>query len=386
MPVETLIADVEAALVRLLKLGLGARLPSVADLAALAALPLKDDGALCFVSSAGRLFEFRTWSTATPDGVSIVAMASPPSGKTNGRWHGVTTPWRYGAGGVNLAQKTTGYLRTVEAYSSDDDGETAINRVADAFPSCLLKFVGDDLKPAANVPGTAYWDELSFTLDIVTANLRPAPAATQGSSAAGDDPGAYRIIGDIRRLLHGVSPSFAVVEEVERVEVGGASLSYEAEDRRVYVWQLPITVRASYSIDDEDLEAAEVEVQPTLADKPLEATRFDIKNYVASGGGLDAGPGAGFTRTIEATIATVGGTPASAAAMTTTFAPSKDTYRDFSNTGIWSLTAVAAGASPPPLAAGELRVGVTRTDGAGVVEDRPLCSFSIPFGASFTVS
>ena len=271
------------------------RLPSVADLAALAALPLKDDGALCFVSSAGRLFEFRTWSTATPDGVSIVAMASPPSGKTNGRWHGVTTPWRYGAGGVNLAQKMTGYLRTVEAYSSDDDGETAINRVADAFPSCLLKFVGDDLKPAANVPGTAYWDELSFTLDIVTANLRPAPAATQGSSAAGDDPGAYRIIGDIRRLLHGVSPSFQVVEEVERVEVGGASLSYEAEDRRVYVWQLPITVRASYSIDDEDLEAAEVEVQPTLADKPLEATRFDIKNYVASGGDAlaDAGIGAG---------------------------------------------------------------------------------------------
>lgn len=383
MPVETLIADVEAALVRLLRLGLGRRQAAVVDLAALAALPLKEDGSLCFVQSAGRIFEWRTWSTATPDGVSVIAMTSPPAGKSNGRWHSVVTSWRYGAGGANLAQKTAGYLRAVEAYSSDDDGETVLNRVADALPSVLVKFTGDELTSAANVPGTAYRAALSFTLDIITANLRPAPAATQGSAAAGDDPGAYRIIGDIRRLLHGVSPSFGEVEEVERVEVGGASLGYEAEDRRVYVWQLAVTVRASYSIDDEDLEAIAIEVQPALTGAPA---RFDRRNYVASGGGLDAGPGPGFSRTIEATIATVGGSPTSAAAMTTTFPPTTDTFRDFSTTGIWTLTSVAVGATPPPLAAGELRVGVTRTDGVGVIDDQPLCSFSIPFGGAFTVA
>lgn len=381
MSVETLIADVESALVRLVRLGLGWRYPTKASLAELAAMQVAvlRDGGLCYVTGQG-LFEWLPFSSATPDGVNVVVPTTLPAGKTNGRWLKVSTTWTYGAGGTSLSSKTTGYLRSVEAFSSDDGPDAAIERVFGNTPSVLVQFTGDDPQSASNLPGTFYRDALTFQLLVVTANLRGIASATQGSPVPAEatvDPGAYRIIGDLRRLLAGVSPDFGI-SGVERVEIGAASLAFEDLDRRLFVWTLNVTVRASFSIDDEDLVDAAVRAQPALTEH-WPAASFDKDNYVASGGGLDEGAGAGFDRTVDETLAKVAGLAATLAETPVTFDADSDTYRDFSASG-WTFTAVVAGATPPPVAADSFRVAVTRTDSSGVLYDRALCSFSIPFG------
>lgn len=385
MSVESLIGDVEAALVRLINLGLGWRYSaaSVSAMAALNAAVLRD-AALCYATDAG-LYEWSAWSTATADGSSVVASTSLPSGKTNGRWLKVVTDWAFGAGGVNLAAKSTGYLQAVEAYSSDDGVDVAIERVFGQTPSVLVQFQGDSPTSNSNLPGTFYKNPLEFQLLIITSNLRGKTSATQGSPVAAEaaaDPGAYAIIGQLRRLLCGVSPAFGIAG-VERVEIGPAALAFEDSERRLFVWTLGVTVRASFDIEDEDLVDAAVRVQPALTEQ-WPSTIWDKKNYVASGGGLDEGAGAGFSRTISETLAKVSGLAATIAATPVTFTPDTDTYRDFAVSG-WTLTAIDVGADPPPVAGSSFRVAVTRTDGSGIVYDRALCSFSIAFGDAFDV-
>jgi hypothetical protein len=81
----------------------------------------------------------------------------------------------------------------------------------------------------------------------------------------------------------------------------------------------------------------------------------------------------------------VGGTPVAVAAQSITFAASSDTYRDLDNAGAWHFAIVAPDVAPALPVAGRLRVGVTRTDGAGVVSDSALCSFSVPYGDAIDI-
>lgn len=379
--VETLITTVEAGLTRILHLALGWRHPAVADQAALVATPVEHlpSGALVFVTSDSNLWEWDPDSEALVSALVLQSTQLPPTAR--GRWLKVVTPWSYGAGGINLAQRQDGYLRAIETYSSDDGPEAAIERVSSYLPSCMVQFTGDEPESLSNIPGTFYRDVLSFTLLIMSQNLRYAPNATQGprdSVEALDDPGVYRIIGDVRRVLHGLSFVSGLMN-VERIEVGGSELGFEDLDRRVYVWQLAVKVRASYEITDEDLVAPALRLQPALTECwPL--AKFDKLNYVAVGGGFDEGPGPGLTRTIEATIAIVGGAGCSAPLLSHTFLADSDTYRDLSPLGVWTFTPVAAGAPPPPLISGQLRVAKTRSDATAILSDVALCSFSVPYG------
>jgi hypothetical protein len=118
-------------------------------------------------------------------------------------------------------------------------------------------------------------------------------------------------------------------------------------------------------------------IRPRVAAVPLE---FDIHNYVARGGGLDEGEGDGFDREIEETIAVIAGASVTVAAHSVTFDADSDTYRDLAPDGTWTITAVDVGGEEPRLTNGLLRVGVTRTGASGVLYDRALCSYSIPFG------
>lgn len=381
MSIENVIGTVEAALVRLVRLGLGIRYVS-ADLAALAAYPVAQasDGELRFVAAAGTVYEWQPYSTATADGVNVVAPASPPANKPNGRWHRVVTSWAFGAGGQNLAHRGTGYLRSVEAYSSDDGTDAAIDKVFGRTPSVLAQFQGDDPQPLSNLPGTFYRDALTFQLLIVNSNLRGAASGTQGSRVAADpDPGAYATIGDLRRLLCGVSPDSGV-EGVERIEIGPARLEFEDVERRMFVHSLAVTVLASFSVEDEDLAAAEIWAQAQLAGVG-EAETFDRQNFVASGCDLDHS-GDPFAFTVRAGIAVVSGASVATADTPHTFAPG-DTYRDLSSAGVWTFTAVPLYSGPPPVTPGCLRVAVSRADAERVFADMPLCSFSVPFGSPF---
>lgn len=390
MSVESLIGDCEAALVRLISLGLSWRYPAKANLTALAAMGVVvlTDGALCYVTSEGAVYEWLAYSTTAPSSPNVIAANSPPTGKSNGRWHKVVTDWTYGAGGTNLGAKATGYLKAVAAYSTDDGPDTAIEMVFGKTPSVLVQFTGDTPKSDSGLRGSFYKTELAFQLLIITANLRGRATATQGpptqlTDEASTDPGAYQIIGGLRRLLCGVSGVFGVTG-VERVEIGPSSLAFEDYERRLFVWTMGVTIRASFQIEDEDLEDAAIRLQPALTEN-WPALTWDKDNYISRGGGLDEGAGAGLSRTIDETIAKVGSTAVSAAAQLVTFTAERDTYRDLSPAGVWTFTAVAVGASQPPLVSGRLRVAVTRTDASGIVGDMALCSFSIPYGEPFDV-
>lgn len=388
MSVENLIATVEAALVNLIRFGLGSRgLAAVASKSALSAQPVASlpAGELRYVTSVG-LYEYVPWSTATVNGDTVVA-ASLPSGTAAGRWLKVSTTWHYGASATLLSSKTTGYLRTVEAYSADDGPEVAIERAAAKLPALYVTFQGDDPKSLDMRPGTFYRDELRFQLLIITSNLRGKAAATQGSPASGEDPGAYKIIGDLRRLLCGVSPDSGI-PDVERLEIGGCRMEFEDVDRRLFVWTMDVTARTSFSIDDENLVDATIRVQPELVDHQP-APAFDRANFVSSGLDLDEAPGPGLERTITAGIAVIGGSGVASEATAHTFDADAWTFRDLNSDGSLTFTAVAASGDQPPtepaLAAGAMRVARTRTDGSSVLDDVALCSFAIPLGSSWDV-
>ena len=390
MSLETLIGDAEAALVRLIQLGLGWRYPTRADLTALAAMDVLvlNDGALVYVTSEGAVYEWLAFSVSAVSSPTVIAPTLPPAGKTNGRWHKVITDWTYGAGGTNLGAKTSGYLKAVEAYSVDEGPDAAIEQVFGKTPSVLVQFTGDAPVADSGLRGTFYKNTLNFQLLIVTANLRGRVTATQGppvqlTDEAATDPGAYRIIGALRRLLCGVAGTFGVAG-VERIEIGPTSLAFEDYDQRLYVWTMNVMMRASFQIEDEDLEDAALRIQPALTEN-WPATTWDKNNYISRGGGLDEGDRSGLSRTVDETIAKIAGAAVSAAETPVTFSASSDTYRDLSPAGTWTFTAVAAGAPQPALVPGRLRVAVTRTDASGVLGDMALCSFSIPYGDAFDI-
>lgn len=388
MGVETLIADVEAALVRLIQLGLGWRYPTLANLTALAernvaALP---DGALVYVTDQGKLYEWRAFSTTAASSPAVIAPTSPPTNKANGRWHVVATDWTWGAGGIGLAQKTSGYLKAVLAYSREDS-EAILNTTAARTPSVIVSFQGDRVENLSQHPGTFYKCRLEFLLLIQSVNLRGQTSATQGPptqlAEATTDPGGYHIIGDLRKLI--MSNALALsVEGVDSVRIGDSNLVNEDVDQRIVTHSLGVTVQASFSIEDEDLiDPAPIRLQPALTEN-WPAPTWDKDNYISSGGGFTEGPGpgAGLTRTIEQTIAKISGTATAAAELAGhTFTASKDTYRDLASDGMWHFTEVAVGAPAPTLASGRLRVAVTRTDAADIIGDQALCSFSIPYGS-----
>lgn len=378
MSVETLITDVEQALVRLVRLGLGERLAAVANLAALAAVDVAAlvEGELVFVTGSG-CWEWLPASSATADGVEVVAATS----SATGRWHRVVTSWTYGAGGANLAQKPTGYLKAAEAYSSEDT-EAVLERLFGEAPAVVVRFEGDEPQSLDMTPGTFYRDVLSFSLLISAVNLRTPPSATQGY---GSEVGAYQIVGDLRRLFCGVAPDPGI-PGVERLEIGRVDRMVEDVNQRVFVFNMELRVRASFVIEDEDLvDAWSIAAQPALTAPAPEASAFDPRNYVISGCGLVEGHGPGLSRTIAAAICKVDGAVVTADALAVSFDADKDTYRDLDADG-WHLSAVDAGAAAPALVEGRLRVGVTRTGGVGVVSDRELCSYSVAFGSPVIVA
>lgn len=376
MSVESIITDVESSLVRLIRYGLGAR-KQVTNLTTLAAQP-KLDG-LRYVPASG-VWEWQPFSSATPDGSTVVASTQ----QSRGRWVKLSTSWTYGAGGQNLGSKTTGYLLTVEEFDSEDVAEV-VERIKDATPSVLVQWAGSNPQSIANPRGYFYRDDLAFVLLIVSSNLRGVAAATQGSALpteAAADPGVHAIVGQLRRLICGVSPVFGV-DGVERLEIGPVSRIFEADDRRLYVYSMLVTARCSWSVEDEDLVDFTLQAQPVLVDDyPLPG--FDKANFIASGGDFAEGLGDGLDRTITAVVAVVGGVSVSAAELAHTFTASKDTYRDLSADG-WDFVEVDVGTDPPAPAAGSLRVAVTRTDETGVVSDQALCSFAVPFGEPLSI-
>lgn len=377
MAVETLIADAESALVTLIRYGLAKRY-TVANVAALAAMQpsVLSDHALAYVTASAKVFEWLQTATATANGTSIVATTAQPS---RGRWVAVVTSWTYGAGGVNLATKASGYLLTCDAYSDAGDADQLIDVTLANVPAVLVTFEGSSPSSLSNLPGTYYRDDLSFSVIVLTSNLSGGVTATQGSPIADDAPGAYRVIGDLRRIL--TSNTRNLASFVERAEIGDVRREFADLERRVECHSMKVTLRTSWFIEDEDLVDVAIQGQPQLVGTHVP---FDPQNYVSTGCTID--DGTGLSRILADGTSVIGGAVVASPSGAVVFAPDSDVYRDLDSDGIWHLTDVPVGSDAPALVSGRLRVAFTRTSASDVIADIQLCSFATDFGDAFDVA
>lgn len=374
---------IEKALHRALRLAFRKRLEATAaDLTVLASTSYPVyDGVLIFVTSENQIFEWSAASTATPDGVDVVAMpvsAQRPD-NSSGRWLRVVSPLTYGPdANAKLQNRTAGYCNAVELYEGNATAEDQIERVFAKTPAMLLKWERDAPKRADQRPGRVYWNYLTFTLFIGASNYRNAPAAQVGDAFG--KIGVMDMVGDARYFLAGMDN---LDPEVDYVEIGPAEIEAEDLKERVFIATLEVTVKVSFNILDLDLVAFSARVQPKLTNQGPTEQSFDRLNFVGKGYRLAVGPG--FTRSYVLGLATVGGHAVATQPPDVTLGASKDTYRDLDADGAITYVSVDHGADAPPVTEGCLRIARTVTDDVGIVADDFLCSTSFSFGSAFNV-
>lgn len=384
LDVRTQVATVERFVWQVLRLGLMSRGPAVADIAALRAAPVvtAKDGALRYVTAAANLFEWAPASTLADDGVNVVQPTTPPKpGLVNGRWLRVSHPSTFGPhAGRPLQSRPTGYVPAVVLYQNEDDDKPIVE-VFGQTPAILVEWLGDDPRARSQYAGALYWDEHRLLVTCISQCLRPSPGALLGSILSGEalkDPGAHRMIGDVRYLLAGVQTGDPGIESIE---IGPAHIVEISLGQRLVVASAEVLVRTSWTIPDEDLEAMAWQVDPKHPTTFEDDDAFDPLNYVASGYTVQQGPG--LTRTPAPGAAFINATVVSSAPGSKTFTASRDTYRDLKPDGDLVYTEVLVGAPAPPRTSGWLRLGVTRTDASDIVLDKVLASYRVawPYGS-----
>ena len=357
------------------------RLGPVANLAALrTAFQTQWDRALCFVTAENRIYEWIPFSTLPDDNLTVIA----PDITKPGRWIRVETTLTYGPNdNAPLINKATGFIRTVEVWDGSSAAEDKQQQIFARSPALLIEWSGDNPEVMSQYSGSVYRNEHTIDIGIVTECLRRAPSAAFGSPVAAEkanDPGIFDLIGLLRWFLAG---SKLDTSGIDFVEIGASEVTTDLLAERWFLGSLRITVRTSFSIDDEDLEALTGNVQPKLTNFPAEEIEFDPSNWVSSGLEVVGGAGPGLTRTISAGLAFVAGATVTYAGETKTFTANSDTYRDLLPNGTIQFIWVPIGEKAPPIPAGALRIAITRTGAAGVIEDFWLCGRSVDFGSSF---
>lgn len=384
LDVRTLINTIEQTLLDLLSLGYQVRRAPVASIAALRATPAKTvaDRDLVYVDDQDNLYRWSQASTAADDGLAVVAPTDPPyAPATNGRWLRVSTPATFGPNqNAPLQKKQTGYARSVVLYQGEGQG-TSAKQIAESIfgrsPAILIQWLGDDPRLRSQYPGALYWDNLEFQILVYSESLRGQPWTALGSPQAAEvarDPGLNRMVGDVRYLLAGIQHTG--VDGIESVEIGRSDIVSQDLEDRVFVAGVQIIVRTSWTIPDEDLEAMRIQLRPqhpvTIEDLP----KFDPLNYVASG--LTVQVGTGRTRTPAPGIVFIAGVAIVVTPPAVTFAADSDVYRDVKPDATVTYVSVPAGSKTPAVTSGALRVGVTTTNAADILQDKILCSYSTP--------
>ncbi len=356
------------------------RLGPVADLTALrTAFSAPWPGAIAYVTSEGRIYEWVAYSTLTDDNLTVIAPNANP-----GRWIRVETTLTYGPNdNAPLTGKADGFIRTVEVWDSADDAARKQEQTFSRTPALLVEWAADNPEVMSQYSGALYRNEHAIDIGVVSQCLRRAPAAALGSPVAAEkaaDPGVFDIIGLLRYFLAGNKLDVA---GVDFTEIGPAEVPTDQLAERVFVGALRITVRVSFDIPDEDLVPISGNVQPKLTSFPVDEPAFDPSNWVSLGCELSGGPGPGLTRTVTAGQAFIAGATVTYAGESHTFAASSDTYRDLRADGTMAFSTVAVGAAPPAIPAGALRIAYTRTTASEVFEDFWLCGRSVNFGNPF---
>ena len=380
LDVRTAWTAVQRGLVDTIRLGLGWREPEVADLPTLRATSVRSspESALRYVQSEGVVYRWYNHSALAHNPPGAV---QPAERAANGRWIRQRSEVTFGPNHfAPIHRKRTGYAKAVQLFQGQDDEE--IERSFGRKPGLLVEFVGDSIASRGR-NGEIYDVDYDFVVHCLSQNLRPGPAALEGSPVdveANEDPGLNRIIGDVRYLLAGcrldMAPAVMFVDIQGKAQIRTADLG-----ERTFVGMVPLTVRASWNIPDEDLvRIEEIWIQGMDADTG-DDNFFDVNNFVRSGYRVEWRPGLVGTPApgqaiVDSQIVVTAPTPH-------LFTVDRDTYRDLRKTGELVYQEVAIDADPPPQERGTLRIGVTRTDSAGIVSDTLLCHFAIDSGAPF---
>jgi hypothetical protein len=380
---------IERALARTLCLAYQQRLSSSKTQAACAsvdelrAFPRKKiyDYELRFVESIGRVYRFDDYSDRDDDGQGVIA---PSDATGTGRW------LREGASDAELRSPNIGirdFAIRLEKWSRQRDGYAKLTRVyegeyddegiAEIFalrPSFVVVPGGSSRDAKSLVPGTYYKETYQFRIWCISQCLRRGPAGLYGSAFPDEfreDPGLNWVVGAAKRALAGSTLGLlgVISTEIRDEEVVAHDLA-----NRVFCNALNVSVATTLHLPDDDLvQLSAVTITSQLPSAAPDAESVDLANYVADG--CNVARTGSLVAQIAGGVAYVGGVLVQAIPQTTILPASSDCYRDLLPSGAFVVQSVPTGKDAPALASpAALRVGVTQTDGAGVIGDQFLCS------------
>lgn len=375
---RTALVRVEDVLLTAIDVALRKRSYTVASLEALRSVASMGDSetqsigpdTLAVVTDVG-LYRWSKFSTADDDDDAVI---KPNDAGATGRWllqanPGGTTPLCLR--GDDVTTLPSGYLQSAILYEGGLDDELILRTFAQV-PAVGIDWTTRGKERKGTNPGQLSLCDYSFILWIVDENLRGEMTASRGSPVAAEasrSPGAYAIAGDLEDLLDGALGEQLGEVGIGHCQTGRLSVVSKIQKGRRVVLQLELSVWATHSRQGSNarpLGALKMQLQDAAVRPPQVAV--DRDNVLISG--LRITVGSGLSRAPTNGSAKIAGeTVTVSGAILHTFDAWSDTYRDLDADGGFTYTAVPIEGPAPSQADGTLRVGFTRTDGAGATRD-----------------
>ena len=387
LDIRTAITTVERALVDALSLAFQVRI-QVADIAALKAITSTVPGVgdslpadvLRFVASEGLCYRWRKFSIL-PEMLNHVVLPADRTEAKRGRWERTTSTVTYGPDYLKpVHRQPTGFAKIVQLWQGDEGSEAAMDRIFGLAPAFLVRWRGDDLSMRGPSPRGIHEDDMPFEVWCYSHDNRAELQSLEGSAIPADtDPGCFAMMGLVRYVLAG--SSLGLDPGVRYVDIQGqGELIEEDLAQRRFVGVVPILVKASLNIPDEDLvDLREIwaQFQQTGGPSPV----IDGTNYLVSG--LRIEPAVGLSATPGPGAAYVQGQVVTTQPGAHTFAALSDTYRFLAKDGALYYIAVPNGYDAPQAPTGTLLIGMTQTDSVNIVFDGLQCDYITDSGEMF---
>lgn len=395
LDIRTAQDDIEDALRDAVLYALGKRVAAVTSIAALRAFVTQGangssmhDDMLAAVTVAGVTSGYR-WnqkSTASDDGAAVV---KPNDVTGSGRWLRYTSPLRIaptvGGSSYYLHELTTGPLERVLVLDKNLEEAELANLIFGQVPSVLIEATDDTPEDLTQISGHRYSKTYHFTVSIFAQNLRDRRQAAQGSTYTGEQSkGANKLDGLIQSLLGGTQLQ-SVLSGVRNVQIGrGYNWMSEQQMRRVIrgrAFAIQATVENPPASNDYgSAETIFAQGEMTSLGDDTETAWVDGEDHVT--GGMDVSLGVGLSKNVTAGTALMNGETVTFAGQLHSFTASTLTYRDLASDGTMTYVEAGLGQAEPPVTDSCLRVGVTTTDGSGVIADRIVARRRVPYGSN----
>lgn len=407
LSIRTALTQLERALQSTIILGLQARSAAVASIAALRDVASRSPGGsvqllqfdLQPVTSPLSVWLWYPYSTAADNGSTVVQPDDVPVGEP-GRWLRADNQQTFAPDPnedpvpERLDQIQSGYLKRVILWNGEFKKKEFEERILAHRPCVAIAWNASQNNQAGTYAGNITEYPATFEILVCSQNLRPEQEAMYGGGTAADtaeDPGAIRILGDVKQLLADAGKYSPIMAQpgIQRVVFGDEDVVDVDLAERKAVLSLMVRVESTVINVDapsevNDLDGIDTQRELTHLNASSE---FDPDNYVVTFGSFAVTPGFGLSAVPAVGSAYVGGVLVDAyAAPLRTFDAYSDTYRDLIVTaGVPSFVyvTVPAGTDEPDVTTDALRVAVTTTSSTSITADRYLAAVSTEFGEPF---